>query len=79
MAKNKYSNDMNKKMKLLIDQYDNGGFDYEELEWELLNLFNVSGSFTENDMENFAAKCMIFGNNGKTTDVLLKEFCENDR
>ena len=40
---------------------------------------DVSGSFTAHDMENFAAKCMILGNDGKNTKQLLKEFCENDR
>lgn len=39
----------------------------------------VSGSFSAKDMENLAAKCMIFGNSGKTTKELLKDFCDNDR
>jgi len=29
-------------------------------------------------MENFAAKCMILGNDGKTTDKLLQDFLDND-
>ena len=33
---------MKKQMKELIDQYDKGGFTYDELEWELLNLFSVT-------------------------------------
>ena len=32
---------MKEKIKQYIQQYDKGGFTYEELEWELLNLFNV--------------------------------------
>jgi len=38
----------------------------------------ISGSFSAKDMENFAAKCMILGNNGKDTKELLKDFCDND-
>ena len=38
---NKTSNDMKEQMKDLIEQYDKGGFTYDELEWELLNLFGV--------------------------------------
>lgn len=33
---------MKEKIKLLIQQYDKGGFTYSELEWELLNLYAVS-------------------------------------
>lgn len=32
---------MKDKITELITQYDNGGFTKEELEWELLNLYNV--------------------------------------
>lgn len=32
---------MKQKMRDLISQYDKGRFTYSELEWELLNLFNV--------------------------------------
>lgn len=46
---------------------------------KLLDLFAVSGSFSQKDMENFAAKCMILGNDGKTTKELLQDFCDNDR
>lgn len=35
---------MEEKMKQLIHQYNKGGFTQSELEWELLNLFGVSGS-----------------------------------
>jgi len=42
-------------------------------------LDNVSGLFSAKDMENFAAKSMILGCEGKTTKQLLKEFCDNDR
>ena len=44
-----------------------------------LNLHGVSGLFSAKDMQNFAAKCLILGAKGKTTDELLKDFCENDR
>ena len=36
---------MKEKMKEYIQQYNKGGFTYKELEWELLNLYSVSGSF----------------------------------
>tara|TARA_R110002096_G_scaffold127485_4_gene275361 strand:- start:756 stop:1025 length:270 start_codon:yes stop_codon:yes gene_type:complete len=41
-------------------------------------LSGVSGSFSQNDMENFAAKCMILGSNSKDIKELLKGFCDND-
>ena len=44
-----------------------------------LTLTDVGGSFSQNDMENFAAKCMILGSGGKDTKELLKDFCDNDR
>ena len=44
-----------------------------------LILSGVSCSFSQNDMENFAAKCMILGSGGKDTKELLKDFCDNDR
>jgi len=44
-----------------------------------LRLSAVSGSFSQKDMENFAAKCIILGHGGKTTEELLKDFCDNDR
>ena len=47
-------------------------------EKEAINLTDISGSFSASDMENFAAKCMLFGNDGKTTDKLLQEFIDND-
>lgn len=43
-----------------------------------LTLSGVSGSFSQNDMENFAAKCMILGSNSKDIKELLKGFCDND-
>ena len=46
---------------------------------EQLTLTDVGGSFSQNDMENFAAKCMILGSGGKDTKELLKDFCDNDR
>ena len=33
---------MKEKIKLLVQQYNKGGFTYSELEWELLNLYAVS-------------------------------------
>jgi hypothetical protein len=51
----------------------------KDAEAHQLILSGVSGSFSQNDMENFAAKCMILGHNGKTTKELLKDFCDNDR
>jgi len=50
-----------------------------EAKEQLLDLFAVSGSFSQKDMENFGAKCMLFGHQGKTTSELLKDFCDNDR
>ena len=43
-----------------------------------LILSGVSGSFSQNDMENFAAKCMILGSNSKDIKELLKGFCDNE-
>ena len=34
---------MEDKIKQLIEQYNKGGFTQSELEWELLNLYAVSG------------------------------------
>ena len=34
---------MEEKIKQLIQQYNKGGFTQSELEWELLNLYDVSG------------------------------------
>ena len=46
---------------------------------EALTIPAVSGSFSQKDMENFAAKCMTLGHGGKTTKELLQDFCDNDR
>lgn len=46
---------------------------------EQFAIHSVSGSFSAKDMQNFAAKCMILGNDGKDTPELLKDFCNNDR
>ena len=45
---------------------------------EQLTLTDVGGSFSQNDMKNFAAKCMILGSNSKDIKELLKGFCDND-
>ena len=57
------------------------GFSDKYVEWleaKQLILSGVSGSFSQNDMENFAAKCMILGSNSKDIKELLKGFCDND-
>jgi hypothetical protein len=46
---------------------------------EVKRAWEVEPLFSQKDMENFAAKCMIFGHQGKTTSELLKDFCDNDR
>ena len=38
----------------------------------------VIDTFSQNDMENFAAKCMLNGANGKLMSELLQDFCDND-
>jgi len=45
---------------------------------EELFISSVSGLFSKKDMENFAAKCMILGNDGRTTNQLLQDFLDND-
>jgi len=35
-------------------------------------------TFTENDMKNFAAKCMLLGHQGKTLEELLADFVKYD-
>ena len=65
------------------------GFDYDcalseflsdvENEVKKIRIGAVSDTFSQKDMENFAAKCMILGHGGKTTEELLKDFCDNDR
>tara|TARA_R110002126_G_scaffold291063_2_gene450248 strand:+ start:45214 stop:45411 length:198 start_codon:yes stop_codon:yes gene_type:complete len=49
-----------------------------EVKRKKLILSDVSGAFSQNDMKNFAAKCMILGNSGKNMEELLKDFCDND-
>ena len=63
------------------DDWDNLEKRIAELEAEnkALSMSGVSDSFSQKDMENFAAKCMILGHGGKTTEELLKDFCDNDR
>ena len=46
---------------------------------QAFSLTDVSGSFSQNDMQKFAAKCVVLGSGGKTMDELLKAFCYNDR
>jgi len=64
-------------------QHDQSGSAYgmplSKNAYEQLRQHFVSGSFSQKDMENFAAKCMLFGHQGKTTSQLLKDFCDNDR
>ena len=64
--------------KLIVENINEDATNASDVADKILSLFNVSGSFSQKDMENFAAKCMIFGNRGKTTTELLREFCDND-
>jgi hypothetical protein len=68
----------------MVSSRDRISFKCEDLyrfmeDYAQLRLSAVSGSFSQKDMENFAAKCMILGHGGKTTEELLKDFCDNDR
>jgi hypothetical protein len=62
----------------ICTQLNDGQIAVTEATEQLLDLFAVSGSFSQKDMENFAAKCMILGHRGKTTKELLQDFCDND-
>lgn len=44
------------------------------LQEQFLRLFAVSGSFSQKDMENFAAKCILLGHGGKTTKELMDKY-----
>lgn len=72
---------MNKEEKLtdILQKVDRGQMDIAVAFDQILRLFSVSGSFSQKDMENFAAKCMTLGHGGKTTKELLQDFCDNDR
>ena len=67
----------------IIVQHDQSGSAYgitlSKNAYEQLRQHFVSGSFSQKDMENFAAKCMILGHGGRTTKELLQDFCDNDR
>ena len=45
---------MEEKIKQLIQQYNKGGFTQSELEWELLNLYDVSGSLRNDRIKEVA-------------------------
>ena len=73
-------------MKQLIEQYNKGGFTYSELEWELLDLFGVSGSIPplfryhddkgmgNNVLAESKEWCMVLGDDNNTPHVEPKEF-----
>lgn len=67
----------------IVVQHDQSGSAYgmtlSKSAYEQLRQHFVSGSFSQKDMENFAAKCMLLGCGGKTTKELLQDFCDNDR
>jgi len=44
----------------------------------IINIVRNEKGFTSNDMENFAAKCILLGHKGMTTDKLLEDFIEKD-
>ena len=73
--KDEYEQAVKRRGKLYADGYVEGLKDAQN---QALTLTDVSGSFSQNDMENFAAKCMILGSNSKDIKELLKGFCDND-
>ena len=81
---NRYT-ELEKQAQKFLDETDTMQFSTVELltmfyeHQKQLTLTDVGGSFSQNDMENFAAKCMILGSGGKDTKELLKDFCDNDR
>lgn len=51
---------------------------FRQLEPKQCDIPIVIDTFSQNDMENFAAKCMVLGSNGKEMNELLQDFCDND-